>query len=170
MRPAIALVVAVAENGVIGKDGGLPWHISSDLKYFRAVTMGKPVVMGRKTYDSIGKPLDGRDNIVITRNPNFHAKGVIVVRTVEDALNLARTAAQARNAEEISIIGGGEIFQLTLPFADIVYLTKVHASPEGDAYFPHIDEQDWRQVSREHHDPGAKDTAAYSFIVLERKK
>lgn len=166
----IAFVVAVAENGVIGKDGDLPWHLPSDLKFFRAVTMNKPVVMGRKTYDSIGKPLDGRDNIVVSRNPDFRPDGVLVARTIEDALNIARTAAHARGADEISIIGGEEIFKVMLPQADVIYLTEVYARAEGDAYFPEIDDADWREISRERHEAGPNDSADYSFVVLERKE
>ena len=164
----IALVVAVADNGVIGKDGKLPWHLSSDLKFFRAVTMNKPLVMGRKTYDSIGIPLDGRDNIVITRNRNFQAEGVFAVTSVDAALELARKKAHQRGAAEIAVIGGAQIYELTLPLADIIYLTEVHSSPDGDAYFPGIDRAQWRETSRERHAAGPGDSADYSFVVLTR--
>jgi len=164
----VALVVAVAENGVIGKGGKLPWHISSDLKFFRAVTMDKPIVMGRKTFDSIGKPLDGRDNIVITRNKEFSANGVHVVPGIDEALELARKKAEERSCDEISIIGGAQIYKLTLPFADVIYLTEVHTEPEGDATFPELDKKVWKEVSRERHDAGARDSADYSLVVLER--
>ena len=167
-RARIAFLVAVAENGVIGKDGKLPWHISSDLKFFRAVTMNKPIIMGRKTYASIGKPLDGRDNIVITRNNDFSAEGVFVVPGVEEALELARQKAEKRGSDEISVIGGAQIFDLTLPVADVIYLTEVHAAPEGDVIFPALDKSDWNEVSRERHEAGPRDSADYSLVVLER--
>lgn len=167
-EPRVALVVAVAENGVIGKDGKLPWHISSDLKFFRAITMNKPIVMGRKTYDSIGKPLDGRDNIVVTRNAAFQAEGVFVAGDVEQAMELARNKARERGANEISVIGGAQIYAATLPFADIIYLTEVHDEPDGDAFFPEIDKDTWREVSRERREAGEQDSADYSFVVLER--
>lgn len=166
--PCIALVVAVAENGVIGSEGGLPWHISSDLKFFRKVTMGKPIVMGRKTFEAIGKPLDGRDNIVVTRDPDFAAPGVDVARSIEAALTIAREKADERGCDEISIIGGAEIYSLTLPFADRVYLTRVHAAPDGDAFFPTLAENEWQEVSRERHQAGPKDDFDYSIVVLNR--
>ena len=164
----IALVVAVAENGVIGRQGGLAWQLSSDLKFFRAITMNKPLIMGRKTFESIGRPLDGRDNIVITRNTAFEAPGVLVAANLEDALELAHAKARDRSADEISIIGGAQIYELTLPRADRIYLTEVHASPEGDTFFPKIDSAQWRETSRERHSAGPKDSADYSFVILER--
>ena len=164
----IALVVAVADNGVIGRQGGLAWRLSSDLKFFRKVTMNKPLIMGRKTFESIGKPLDGRDNIVITRNSAFEAPGILVAANLEDALELAREKARMRGADEISIIGGAQIYALALPRADRIYLTRIHASPDGDIFFPQIDKAQWREVSRERHAAGPKDSADYSFIMLER--
>lgn len=164
----IALVVAVAENGVIGNDGALPWRLSSDLKFFRKITMNKPVIMGRKTYDSIGKPLDGRDNIVVTRNRKFQAPGIVVAFDLEQALRLARERAAERGANEISVIGGAEIYSLVLPQADIIHLTEVHAAPEGDTLFPEFDKTTWREVSRVRHSAGTKDSADFSFVVLER--
>ncbi len=164
----LALVVAVADNRVIGKEGALPWHISSDLKFFRAITMNKPLVMGRKTFDSIGKPLDGRDNIVITRNKDFSVPGVLVAANLEDALQLAHEKAAARGADEIAVIGGAQIYGLVLPRADIIYLTEVHASPEGDTCFPTLSEEEWSEISRERHDAGSRDSADFSYVVLER--
>lgn len=164
----IALVVAVAENGVIGRQGGLAWHLSSDLKFFRKLTMNKPLIMGRKTFASIGKPLDGRDNIVITRNAAFEAPGILVAANLEDALELAQTKARTRGADEISIIGGAQIYKLTLPMAGRINLTQVHASPDGDIFFPEIDKAQWREISRERHAAGPRDSADYSFVVLER--
>ena len=164
----IALVVAVAENSVIGWQGGLAWHQSSDLKFFRKVTMNKPLIMGRKTFVSIGKPLDGRDNIVITRNTAFEAPGVLVAANLEDELELAREKARTRGVDEISIIGGAQIYELTLPHAKRIYLSEIHSSPEGDTFFPKLDRAQWREVSRERHTAGPKDSADYSFVTLER--
>jgi dihydrofolate reductase len=165
----IALVVAVAENGVIGWQGGLAWHQSSDLKFFRKVTMNKPLIMGRKTFESIGKPLDGRDNIVITRNTNYEATGILVAANLDEALKLAREKARTRDVDEISIIGGAQIYELTLPVADRIYLSEIHSNPDGDTFFPEIDKTQWREVSRERHVASPKDSADYSFVVLERQ-
>lgn len=165
---SIVIVVARADNGVIGRDGDIPWHISSDLKRFRRVTMGKPMIMGRKTYESIGKPLDGRDNIVVTRNPDFKADGILVAGSMDEALTLAREKAAERGADEITVIGGAEIYRLVLPMTDIIDVTEVHISPEGDTWFPELDDAEWREVSRERHEPGLKDSAPYSFVILER--
>ncbi len=164
----LALVVAVAENRVIGKQGGLPWRLSSDLKYFRKLTMNKPLIMGRKTYESIGKPLDGRDNIVITGNPDFGATGIFTTSSAEAALTLARDKAQQRGSNEIAVIGGGQIYTLMLPHAARIYLTEVHARPEGDTLFSKLDKAQWRETSRERHSAGLRDSADYSFVVLER--
>ncbi len=161
---AIAIVVAVAENGVIGRDGGLPWHIPADLREFKRVTMGKPIVMGRRTYESIGRPLPGRANIVVSRDPGFGPPGVTVVRSVAEALEVARFEARTAGAEEICIIGGAAIFAEALPMADILRLTEVHAAPEGDVRMPAFSRRSWRETARQEHsgDP------AYSFITLER--
>lgn len=163
-----ALVVAVAENGVIGRQGGMAWSQSSDLKYFRKITMNKPLIMGRKTFDSIGGPLDGRDNIVVTRNKDYRAPGILVAANLEDALTLAREKARGRGVDEIAIIGGAQIYQLALPVAQRIYLSEIHFSPDGDTFFPSIDEAHWREVSRERHAAGPKDDADYSFVVLDR--
>lgn len=135
----IALVVAVAENDVIGVAGGLPWRIADDLKWFKSVTMAKPIIMGRKTFQSIGKPLPGRRNFVVTRSPDFHPPGVETAPSIDDALNRACRAASELGVDEIAVIGGAEIYELALPRADRIYLTRVHAHPVGDAYFRHID-------------------------------
>ena len=132
----ITLVVAVAENSVIGWQGGLAWHQSSDLKFFRKVTMNKPLIMGRKTFESIGKPLDGRDNIVITRNTAFEAPGILVAANLEDALEIAREKARGRGVDEIPVIGGAQIYALALPEAKRIYLSEIHSSPDGDTFFP----------------------------------
>jgi len=164
----IVLVVAVAENGVIGRGSGLPWKLSSDLKFFRAVTMNKPLIMGRKTFESIGKPLDDRDNIVITRNAAFEAAGILVAANFEEALEIAQEKARTRGVDEISVIGGAQIYELALPKADRIYLSEIHASPDGDTFFPKIDSAQWRETSRERHSAGPRDSADYSFVVLDR--
>ncbi|MEM6914598.1 MAG: dihydrofolate reductase [Pseudomonadota bacterium] len=143
MEPKIALVVARAQNSVIGRDGALPWRMKSDLQWFKANTLGKPVVMGRKTFQSIGRPLPQRTNIVITRQANYTADGVSVVSSLTDALSLARDEAMASGAEEIAVIGGGEIYRSTLPLADCLYLTTIEADIEGDTVFPALSEADW---------------------------
>lgn len=166
MTPRVALVVAVARNGVIGAGGDLVWRISDDLKWFKKVTMGKPIVMGRKTYESIGKPLPGRANIVITRNPDYAPEGVSVVRTVEAALDLARE----EGADEICIIGGGEIYAQTLPLADRIYLTRVDAAPEGDVFFPNLDETTWRATRESVCEKSDRNEHACEFFILDRER
>lgn len=166
----VSLIVAVAENGVIGRDGKLPWHLSSDLKTFRRLTMGKPIIMGRRTYDSIGKPLDGRDNIVVTRDPFFEVPGVSACGSIGDALTLARVLAKTGGADEIMVIGGADIFAGTMPIAERIYFTRVHASPEGDRHFPTPDKNEWREVSREPLPEGPRDEFASTLIVYERAK
>ncbi len=164
----LAAIVAAAENGVIGRNNALPWHLSEDLKYFKRVTMGKPIVMGRKTFESIGKPLPGRTNIVITRNPVYQAEGVKVVPSLDEALLLASDIALIDGVEELLVIGGAEIYRESIPRADRLYLTEVHASVEGDAVLPEIDWTRWREVSRERHSAEAPNPYDYSFVVYER--
>jgi len=165
---AVCFVVAVGENGVIGSGGKLPWRLPSDLRLFRRLTLGKPVIMGRKTYQSIGKPLEGRDNIVVTRDPSFRAEGIIVAQGVAAALERARELAEARNVDEIAVIGGAEIFAALLLHADRIYLTRVHASPPGDTFLPALDAAVWRETSREKLARGAKDEHEATLIVLDR--
>jgi dihydrofolate reductase len=165
----IVLVAAVAENGVIGRDGRMPWRLKSDLRHFRALTLDKPVVMGRKTFESIGKPLDRRTNIVITRNPEFHAEGVETAPNLAAALELARKDAKRRGTDEIMVIGGGGIFTEAMPLADRLEITYVHASPEGDSYFPSIDPRRWRAVSRERRDAGSDDDASFTLATYLRR-
>jgi len=164
----ISLIVAVAENGVIGRAGGLPWRISSDLKAFRKLTLGKPIIMGRRTFQSIGKPLDGRDNIVVTRDPNFEVEGVSACESVRDALTLARVLATTGGAEEIMVIGGAGVYEAVLPLADRIYLTRVHAVPEGDRFFPPLDSALWREVAREDLPKGPRDEYASTLFIYER--
>jgi len=163
MQMKISLVVAMANNRVIGRRGRLPWKIPADMKHFKKTTMGKPVIMGRKTYESIGVALPGRTNIVVTRNPAIDNPDLVLVRSVHEALKKA-----AEVDGEAMIIGGGQIYEATLPLADRIYLTEVHGDYEGDAFFPHFERTMWREAARE--DFTAKgDIPAYSFVVLDRK-
>ncbi len=164
----LALIVAAAENGVIGRDNKLPWHLPEDLGYFKRVTMGKPIVMGRKTYESIGRPLPGRTNIVITRNPEWQAEGVRALPDLEAALALAEEIALIDGAEELMVIGGAEIYAAALPLADRIYLTRVHADVSGDAWLPDIDWSQWRELARERHGAGEGNPYDYSFLVYGR--
>ena len=159
----ISYVVAVSRNGVIGREGGLPWHISTDLKRFKEITMGKPVVMGRKTWDSLPrKPLPGRRNMVITRQAGFVAEGAEVVSTPAAALALCG------DAPEIAVIGGGEVYRLFWPHVDRLYLTEVDLAVEGDTHFPVVDPAEWREVAREVHPKGEKDSAGFTLRTLDR--
>lgn len=154
----IRIVAAVAENGVIGSNGAMPWRLASDMRRFRAVTMGKPVVMGRKTFESIGRPLPGRHNIVITRDPTFAAAGIEVVLSVEAGLEAAKKAAKSAHAEEIAVIGGAEIYRQLLPLADVIHLTRVELDVSGDAHFPLPDPEQWKCVGST---PGNDDGVVY---------
>ncbi|HVZ03202.1 dihydrofolate reductase [Hyphomicrobium sp.] len=165
----ISLIVAVSENGVIGRDGALPWRLSSDLKTFRKLTMDKPIVMGRRTFQSIGKALDGRDNIVVTRDPQFTADGVSTCETVTDALTLARILATTRGADEIMVIGGVGVFDATLPVADRIYLTRVHAVVDGDRHFAPLDTAIWQEMSKEALSQGPRDEFASTLFIYERR-
>ncbi len=166
--PIISLVVAVAENGVIGREGQLPWRMPSDLKVFRRLTMAKPIIMGRRTFDSIGKALDGRDNIVVTRDAEFIAPGAIVATSLTEALAIAKRAAQLRGAHEVMVIGGAEIFALALPLADRVYLTRIHATPTGDIVFPALDAAHWSETKREPISPDPRDDHQATLTIYER--
>jgi dihydrofolate reductase len=162
------LVAAIGENGVIGRDNALPWRIKSDLQYFRRVTMGKPIVMGRKTYQSIGKPLPGRTNIVVTRDPSFSAPGVITASTLERAMAIAREDALARGADAIAVIGGTEIFRQTIADADRLVLTHVHMSPQGESTFPDIDPKVWREIERSEQPQGPGDDCGFTYLTYIR--
>lgn len=166
--PAIALVVAMGENRAIGLDGDLPWRLRSDMKFFRSVTMGKPVVMGRRTFESLPRVLDGRLNIVLTRNGDVSAAGVVVVPDLAAGLEEARAWAAKEGAEEIAVIGGEAVFAEILPQADRIYLTEVHAAPEADTWFPELDPDGWREVSREAFEAGPNDDHDFSIVILER--
>jgi len=165
---SLVLVVAVADNGVIGRGGGLPWRLKSDMRHFRAVTMGKPVVMGRKTFLSIGRPLVGRTNIIVSRDNAFAAAGVVVVPSVEAALTVAQGDALRRGVGEIAVIGGGDIYAQTIDRADRLVLTRVHLQPEGEARFPDVDLARWTQVQRSDHRAGPDDEADFTVHVYQR--
>jgi len=160
----ISLVVAAAANDAIGKDGKMPWHLPEDLKHFKNVTWGMPVVMGRKTFESLGKPLPGRKNIVITKQKGWEAPGAVVVNSTQDALFVA----QATDAKEVMVIGGGEIYRLFFPDAKRIYLTRVDANPEADTFFPHIDPTHWHLVSQKNFEADVKNAFNYSFQQWER--
>ena len=164
----LALILAVADNGVIGRDNALPWKLPEDMRYFKQMTMGKPVIMGRKTFESIGKALPGRTNIVITRNGAFAAEGARCVSSLEEALQVAEQTVSMEPAEEAVVIGGSEIYRVSLPLADRLYITEVHASVEGDAVLPVVQWEDWREVRREHHVAQAPNPYDYSFVFYER--
>jgi dihydrofolate reductase len=169
MSVPVVLVAAVARNGVIGAGNALPWRLSTDLKRFKALTIGRPVIMGRKTFDSIGKPLPDRETIVITRDPaRCHAQ-VHVAAGVEGAVELARMLAIRMGADSIPIIGGGQIYAQSMDFADRLEITEVEAAPEGDALFPPVDQAVWRETAREAHPAGPRDDHAFSFVTLTRK-
>ncbi|GJE10052.1 MULTISPECIES: dihydrofolate reductase [Methylobacterium] len=161
MTPRVALVVAVARNGVIGRDNGLAWHLSSDLKRFKALTLGKPMLMGRRTWDSIGRPLPGRRTLVLTRDRGFRAEGAEVVHGWDAAL-------AATSGAELMVVGGAEIYALALPHADRLHLTEVEAEPDGDVRFPDFDRAHFREAFREAHPAGPRDEHAFTFIDWER--
>jgi dihydrofolate reductase len=166
--PIIALVLARAENGAIGVGGDLPWRLSTDLKQFRKVTLGKPVIMGRRTFMSLPCALDGRVNIVLTRNAAFVVPDAVMAYNLEEAMDVARKEAAKAGVDEIMVIGGDDVFRAVMPMARRIYLTEVHASPNADTWFKDFNLKDWRELSRERHEPGPKDEYPFSFVVLER--
>lgn len=158
----------MAENRVIGRNNNLPWYLPEDLKYFKKTTMGKPIIMGRKTYESIGKPLPGRTNIVVTRNANFTADGVRVVHSLDDAIALATQISIIDGSSEAIVIGGGQIYQAALPLVETLYVTQVHAKVEGDAFFPEVNWQNWQEFFREDWLKDEKNPYDYSFVILKK--
>ncbi len=164
----IALMWAMAQNRLIGRDNKLPWYLPNDLKYFKRVTTGKPVIMGRKTYESIGKPLPNRTNIIVTRDTAFEAPGTKVVHSLDAAIELAEMEAEISGVEEVVVMGGGEIYAQALPRADRLYVTLVHAEVEGDAYFPEIDLTAYQEVAREDFPAEGPNPYDYSFVVYDR--
>ncbi|WP_029076155.1 dihydrofolate reductase [Kaistia adipata] len=163
MTARLSLIAAVAENGVIGRDGDMPWKLSTDLKRFKAITTGKPVVMGRKTFASIGRPLPNRQNIVVSRDDAFAADGVTVVPDLDAAL------AAAGSAEEVMVVGGGEIYRAFIGRAERLYITHVAATPDGDAHFPEIDPAVWDVVASEDVPAGPADSAPSRFVIYSRR-
>lgn len=165
----IVFVVAVAENGVIGLGNAMPWRLKSDLKRLKALTIGKPVVMGRKTFESIGRPLPGRTNIVITRDRDYSAPGIVVAPSLDTAHEIAHGDALRRLVTEIAVIGGAEIFKQWLPRATRVEWTIVHASPEGDTFMEPLSPADWEEVARERHAAGEGESADFSYVTYRRR-
>lgn len=165
----IVLVAAIGANGVIGNDGQLPWRLKSDLQHFKRVTLGKPVVMGRKTYESIGRPLPGRTNIVMTRDLGFAVPGGVHATSLDAALGIAIEDAARRGVGELMIIGGGDVFERTMPMADRLEITHVDASPPGDVFFPAIDPAIWRETERHHYDAGPADDAGFDTVAYVRR-
>jgi dihydrofolate reductase len=164
----ISLIAAVPENNIIGADGGMPWYLPSDFKFFKARTMGKPMVMGRKQFETVGKPLPGRTNILVTRQVGYQPDGVIVINDFEAAVEHAKSIALTDKVDEVMIIGGGEIYKLAMPIADRLYITHIDASPNGDVLFPEIDES-WICVDNPTTTPHEKDTAKYQISVYEKR-
>lgn len=162
----ISIIVAIAENGVIGLNNRLIWRLSDDLKNFKALTYGHFIIMGRKTYESIGKPLPGRTNIILSKNRSYEAEGCVIVQSVDKALKYSIS----KNQEEVFIIGGAQIYKETLSIADKLYLTRVHASPEGDTFFPTIDFSDWKEIAHTNFHRNEKNDFDFEIIELIRRK
>lgn len=169
MRPAVTLVAAVARGGTIGDRGAMPWRMRSDLRHFKSITLGKPLVMGRKTFESIGKPLPGRETIVVTRDPGYAAAGAHVARDVTAALALAAERAAAMGADEVIVAGGGEIYRQTIGQADRLVVTELDLERDGDARFPPVDAALWREVGRSLHPAGPGDDAAFAIVEFRRR-
>jgi len=164
----VVLVAAIAENGVIGRGNALPWRLKSDMAHFRGLTMGKPVIMGRKTYLSIGKPLGGRTTIVVSRDRSFAASGILVAGSLDAALSAGRGDALRRQTDAVIVAGGAEIYTQAMPVASRLEITHVHKRVDGDARFPAIDRAVWRETARVEHSPAADDDAAFAFVAYER--
>lgn len=169
MSVPVAMIAAVGRNGVIGAGNAIPWRLPSDFAHFKRTTLGKPIVMGRKTFESIGKPLPGRTNIIVTRTSGYAAEGAVVVESLEAALGYAQAVAEVDGASEVMICGGGEIYSEALPHADRLYVSHVEAAPEGDATFPEIDPEEWAVVEEPDVAPDPRDTAVYRVKVYERR-
>ncbi|NVK44311.1 MAG: dihydrofolate reductase [Oceanospirillaceae bacterium] len=164
----LAIIVAQAQNRVIGIDNKLPWYLPGDLKYFKQVTLGKPVIMGRKTFDSIGRPLPGRANIVVTRDPDWHHEGVQTAASLQQAVELADAHCEIGGCEEAMVIGGSQVYEQALPQVGRLYLTQVHADVEGDAHFPALVREEWCEVARQDFDAEGPNPYDYSFVVYDR--
>ena len=162
----LSLIVAAAKNRVIGNNNQMPWHLPADFAYFKRVTTGHPIIMGRKTFESIGRPLPGRRNIVVSRNPDFHADGVEVVASLDRAISVCKSQ---QGCEDAFVIGGASLYTEALPRVDRIFLTEVDATPEGDTLFPLLDKNQWREITRERREVDEKNIHAMEFVVLERK-
>ena len=169
MQPELVAVAAVARNGVIGADNGLPWRVSSDLKHFKALTMGKPLILGRRTFESLQRPLPGREIIVVTRDPRFSPVGVRIAHSPLEALAVARRLAKALAVDEIMVGGGAEIFRALMDETQRIELTEIALEPEGDAFFPSLDMAQWRETKRETPPRGERDEADFAFVTLARQ-
>jgi dihydrofolate reductase len=163
MKPRISLIVAMAKNRVIGVNNTLPWHLPADLKHFKTLTMGHHIVMGRKTYESIGKPLPGRTSVVVTRNAEYSVPGVIVVHSLEEALSACG------EDDEVFVIGGAELYRQAIKFADCIYMTEIDADISGDALFTEFDSKSWQEIARESHAADEKNERPYHFVVYDKK-
>ena len=168
MSIPVSIVVAVADNGVIGRDNALIWRLRTDLQHFKALTLGRPMVMGRKTFQSIGKPLPGRETIIVTRDPAFRAEGAFVAHDLAAALALAGERAVALGADSIPVVGGGDIYRQAMPLAQRLHLTRVHCSPAGDTFFPDPDPAAFIATRRERHDAGPHDEFSFTFLDYDR--
>ena len=168
-KPPITIVVARAQNGVIGRDGKLPWHLPADLKRFKALTMGKPLILGRRTFESLRRPLPGREVIVVTRDPRFSPAGAKVAHSPLEALAVARRLAKTLAVDEIVVGGGAEIFRALMNETQRIELTEIALEPEGDAFFPSLDKARWREIKRETPPRGEKDEADFAFVTLARE-
>lgn len=162
----VSLIAAVAENRVIGRNNELIWRLPNDMRFFKSTTSGHYVVLGRKTFDSFGKPLPNRTHVVITRNETFHYPGVLRASGIDEALEICRNGGET----EVFVLGGGEIYQQSMKHADKLYITEVKASFDGDTYFPEFDKSDWREINREPHFKDEKHAYDYSFVIYERTK
>ncbi len=165
-KPRISIIVAAAANQAIGKDNQLLWHLPNDLRFFKKTTSGHPIIMGRKTYESVGKPLPNRRNIIISRQPEYNATGVETVHSLDEAITLAGQTPE--ELTDIFIVGGAEIYRAALPITDRIYLTRVHANLLADTYFPQFDSSEWKLISREDHPADEKHAYSYSFLVYDR--
>jgi len=165
----VSMIAAVGRNGAIGSGGALPWRLPSDFAFYKATTMGKPLIAGRKTFESIGKPLPGRTNIVVTRQKGYAPEGVIVVSSLDEALEHAKMIAARDGVDEILVNGGGELYAQAMPVADRLYITHVDAEPEGDTFFPAIEENDWNARALDAVWPGERDSAAFTVVIYDRK-
>ena len=162
-KPILSLIWGMDRNRLIGKENGLPWRLPADMAWFKATTMGKPILMGRKTYESIGRPLPGRTNLILTRQSNLKIEGCTVIHSLAEAL------AAVPDAQEIMVMGGAEIYALLLDDAERLYITEIDAAFEGDAWFPEFDSSQWHEIHREMHQPDEKNLYPYAFITMERK-